>query len=183
MKTKFERITPKEFIDEFIEDAKKIEAEYGIPYLIVLAQAALESGWGNSAPNFNFFGVKFSKKRHKEKAPQWTKEYYNSDTAVHIQDNFAVYENAYEAFEDYANLLKERFSKAFEHTDEESFIKSIQQDHGYKYATDPDYIGKILSVMATIKNHLPVEKTAAKNEEGEKPSSAAKQKLSKTKKK
>ena len=54
-------MTPKEFIKQYKPFALETERKTGISHLFTLAQAALESGWGNSAPGNMFFGVKAGK--------------------------------------------------------------------------------------------------------------------------
>lgn len=51
-------IMPTEFIIKYYKDAKLSEYQTGVPFLVTLAQAGLESNWGNNAPGFNFFGIK-----------------------------------------------------------------------------------------------------------------------------
>lgn len=51
-------MTPKEFVSKFLPHAQKVEATTGISADFILAQAALESGWGKYAPGNMFFGVK-----------------------------------------------------------------------------------------------------------------------------
>ena len=49
-------MTPKDFIKQYKPFALETERKTGISHLFILAQAALESGWGNSAPGNMFFG-------------------------------------------------------------------------------------------------------------------------------
>lgn len=51
---------PIDFVKIYLPAARQAEAETKISYLISLAQAALESAWGDHAPGFNFFGMKDS---------------------------------------------------------------------------------------------------------------------------
>ena len=46
------------WLDTFVPLAKEVCAQYGVPYQVCVAQAALESGWGAKAPGFNYFGLK-----------------------------------------------------------------------------------------------------------------------------
>jgi flagellum-specific peptidoglycan hydrolase FlgJ len=48
----------KPFNDKFLAMAQEAERATKVPALVTMAQAGLESGWGKSAPNFNFFGHK-----------------------------------------------------------------------------------------------------------------------------
>ena len=53
-------MTPKEFIKTYKPYALETERKTGISHLFILAQSALETGWGNSAPGNMMFGVKAS---------------------------------------------------------------------------------------------------------------------------
>jgi len=50
-----------DFINKYKEAALVVEEQTGISHLFILAQAALESGWGQHAPRNMFFGVKASR--------------------------------------------------------------------------------------------------------------------------
>ena len=49
---------PAQFIIKYFKDALDAQKVSGVPFLVTLAQAGLESNWGKSAPGFNFFGHK-----------------------------------------------------------------------------------------------------------------------------
>jgi flagellum-specific peptidoglycan hydrolase FlgJ len=49
---------PLEFVKKFLPFARQTEVKTGISAVAILAQAALESGWGEHAPGNMFFGVK-----------------------------------------------------------------------------------------------------------------------------
>lgn len=54
-------MTPKEFIKQYKPFALETERKMGISHLFILAQAALESGWGERGVGNNFFGIKVPK--------------------------------------------------------------------------------------------------------------------------
>jgi flagellum-specific peptidoglycan hydrolase FlgJ len=54
-------MTPDKFIQKYYPYAKEAEKETGIPAIAVIAQAALESGWGKRAIGNNLFGIKYRK--------------------------------------------------------------------------------------------------------------------------
>jgi flagellum-specific peptidoglycan hydrolase FlgJ len=117
-----------------------------VPASITLAQAALESNWGRAAPGNNFFGVKgtgpagtqmlmtwevFKGKKQRTKAP------------------FRKYFTPLESFIDHAKVIStgKYLKHAMEHTESaEAFITALQKGPA-KYATDPDYKKKILSIV------------------------------------
>jgi len=46
------------FYRTYLDHAKRSQQATGVPVLVTLGQAAVESGWGKHAPRFNFFGIK-----------------------------------------------------------------------------------------------------------------------------
>lgn len=142
-------MTPKEFVEAYLFDAVKNQVETGVPLLVTLSQAALESGWGKYAKGNNFFGIK---------AFGWSGETVDSRTVEFIEDKpvsitakFRKYNSPAESFKDHAELLLRKYRKAFEFSDPVRFVRSMQNDHGYKYATDPNYAEKIGKLVERIK--------------------------------
>lgn len=123
--------------------AKNIESKYGIPWQVTYAQATLETGYGRSAPNNNYFWIKWgnwSKLKTKENI-NWRE--------VEINANFRWYNSMEESFEDYARLLttNPRYQGAFQYKelDPELFLKNIIKSG---YATDPIYVEKAKKIWA-----------------------------------
>lgn len=50
--------TPTDFVKLYYKNALQSEKDTGVPALVTLAQAGLESGWGKAAYGNNFFGIK-----------------------------------------------------------------------------------------------------------------------------
>lgn len=120
---------------------------YGILPSVAAAQAALESGWGTSslASKYNnLFGIKGSG------VSLPTTEYYDGKTPIGIVDSFRVYPNWNTSILDYGGFLTNygskpnRYDGALGLTDSNAQITAIWKAG---YATDPNYVGKI---MATI---------------------------------
>lgn len=123
---------------------------YGILPSVACAQAALESGWGTSTlavKYFNLFGIKGEYNNTSVVLP--TTEYYDSETVISIIDNFRVYPNWNVSILDYGTLLaiNSRYTAALNITD---YKKQIQAIYDGGYATDPNYVSKIVSI---IKNY------------------------------
>ena len=142
-----------QFVLTFYDDAVKTQVEFGVPLLVTLAQAALESGWGKNAPGNNFFGVKAFASWQGKKQLQWTTE-FKAGKRTKVQAWFRAYDTAYESFKDHAETLKKRFPVAFTYKkNPDEFIRSVQRDHHpYKYATDPLYTEKIISIIRMIRS-------------------------------
>lgn len=133
---------PNEFLKYYLPYAEENEKETAVPAMVTLAQAALESGWGQHAPGNNFFGIKAGKSWQGKTQILVTHE-IEGDKTITIKQTFRKYATPAESFKDHAELLKKRFAKAFIYTDPVQFINSVQNDYDYKYATDPDYLRKM----------------------------------------
>lgn len=135
-----------EFLNKYKDFAKANEEKTGVPYLVCLAQAALESAWGKHAPGNNFFGIKAGKTWKGKVQNLKTKEFLNGEMKA-IKDLFRAYDSPEECFNDYGEMLLKRFPKAFDYKEPESFIYSVQHEHPYKYATDTKYAQKIILLI------------------------------------
>ena len=152
---------PIEFIAKVAPFAVSSMRETHVPASVTIAQAALESGWGEKAPGNNYFGIKGSGPaaqglRHQIRAGQYrhgitpvpeglqvflTRE-YEGGVLVRIYDVFAAYPSPKESFDAHGRLLasRERYAQAFQATDGYGFARAVA-DAGY--ATDPQYYDKL----------------------------------------
>jgi flagellar protein FlgJ len=144
---------PDQFIASLYPLAKQVEQETGIDARLMLAQSALETGWGqhqimkeNGGPSFNLFGIKAQQDWQGEAAEITTTE-YRQGVAMKERANFRAYDSYGESFEDYAQFLKnnERYQHALEFMDDPKAFAEQLQSSGY--ATDPQYANKIHSIM------------------------------------
>lgn len=134
------------FVDELYPKAIEIGAKIGVDPRIIMAQAALETGWGKSAPRNNFFGVK----SHGQKGGKVssTLEEVNGQM-VRINDSFRTYKSPQESFEDYGNFLatNDRYLPVLAAGDLESQIEALGNSG---YATDSKYASKIRSIVMNL---------------------------------
>jgi flagellar protein FlgJ len=144
-------------VDQFINRTKNaafaVSKKYGLNPFVTLAQSALETGWGKHAPGNMFFGIKAGSSWTGKKQLLTTKEFRNGKFET-IQSWFRAYDTPEESFEDYAKLIKTKswFNQALNHKDDElKYITEIQKGG---YATDPNYITKIMSIVGTLKKKL-----------------------------
>ncbi|MDC2888309.1 flagellar assembly peptidoglycan hydrolase FlgJ [Psychrosphaera algicola] len=145
--------TPKDFVSQIWSYAKKAASEIGLNPAVMVAQTALETGWGkhiiedkNGESSFNLFNVKAHRDWEGAKAAQSTLEFENGLPVRKIEP-FRVYDNFSESFDDFVNFLKSngRYDEALERTDNaEHFLHSLQKAG---YATDPNYADKILGIL------------------------------------
>ena len=136
------------FIDKYKQYAIDVMEKTGVPASVTLAQAALESGWGQHSPGYNFFGIKGEGPAGSQNL--MTHEVVKGKT-IKVSQKFRKYNNALEAFEDHATIIiRGPLKEAMKHTkDAQDFVSALQAGP-FKYATDPTYVSKIMSI---IKSH------------------------------
>ncbi|SBS62435.1 flagellar assembly peptidoglycan hydrolase FlgJ [Vibrio atlanticus] len=147
--------SPESFVASMKPYAEKAASALGVDSSLLLAQAALETGWGskmikNSLGNSNnLFNIKADRSWKGDKVATQTLEFHGK-TAVKESASFRSYSNFEDSFDDYVKFLNEnpRYETALQHQgNSESFIKGI---HQAGYATDPNYADKVLRVKAKI---------------------------------
>jgi len=145
--------TPETFIDKLKPFAEKAAAALGIQPQALLAQAALETGWGKAQmkmadgkPSFNLFGIKADSRWDGKQANVSTLE-FRDGVARKERANFRAYESYEDSFNDYANFIYEnrRYQKALKNTENPAAYFNELQQAGY--ATDPKYAEKIMSIL------------------------------------
>lgn len=144
--------TPHEFIQSVLPQAQKAAEQIGVDPKVLVAQAALETGWGkhvihqeNGEQGFNFFGIKSHRGWDGNAVKVPTLE-FESGVAKRSVESFRVYESAEQSFSDYIDFLKSnpRYTDALNNCDDPQKFTSGLQDAGY--ATDPEYAEKIMRV-------------------------------------
>lgn len=137
-----------EFVSRVWPHAVDAAQSTGVPAQFLVAQAALETGWGKSeirardgSPSYNLFGVKAGRSWQGASVEVPTTEYVNG-VAQTVHEKFRVYSSYAESFNDYASLLRNnpRFSAVLGQQDGMDFARSLQQAG---YATDPQYADKL----------------------------------------
>jgi len=138
-------MSKEEFVAAATAAAQTSSATSGFPPGVTVAQAALESGWGNSelarAAN-NYFGIKA---RPGGKAIELTTTEYLAGTAVRVTAKFARYVSMLECFADRDRMIASlsAYSEARAVAkDPEAFIHALARH----WATDPAYAEKLLAV-------------------------------------
>ena len=152
--------SPEAFVKSIWPHAQKTAAELGVPAKALVAQAALETGWGrrlvhaNGATSNNLFGIKAGGSWKGDKMGAATHEYANGVRA-NTRANFRAYGSAAESFEDYARVLgNARYADARGTGDDTHRFASALQRAGY--ATDPSYAAKVTAIAngATLNRAL-----------------------------
>ncbi|HET7131383.1 MAG TPA: flagellar assembly peptidoglycan hydrolase FlgJ, partial [Gammaproteobacteria bacterium] len=103
--------TPESFVARFLDDATAAADALGVEPRLLLAQAALETGWGASAPqradgqpSNNLFGIKAGASWRGDRVAQWTIE-HEDGVATRKREEFRAYDNAAQSFADYVHLI------------------------------------------------------------------------------
>lgn len=146
--------TRQEFIDALRPHAEAAAESLGIPANFILAQAALETGWGKRQilteagdNSYNLFGIKAGSRWDGAVAEQMTTE-YQQGLAVKTTQTFRAYSGYEAAFQDYADLLKRRYPQAAGAGDDAATFAAGLAAGGY--ATDPAYAAKVQRVIASL---------------------------------
>lgn len=145
-------MTPKEFKSKFLPFALESEKRTKVPALFTLAQAALETGWGQYVKANNFFGIKDTDGVNGNEIEFLTTEWSKTRGVFYkIKQYFRAYKTPAECFIDHGNFLvkNKRYAKAFYFTYDA--VKFAEQVAKAGYATDPKYFQKIETIISLIK--------------------------------
>jgi flagellar protein FlgJ len=141
-----------DFVDRVWPDAVAASRETGIPAHFMVAQAALETGWGRSElrhadgrSSHNLFNIKTGAGWSGAAVETRTTEFINGRSTSESA-RFRAYGSYAESFRDYARLLRDnpRFAAVLGQTDAAGFARSLQSAG---YATDPLYADKLQRII------------------------------------
>ena len=148
--------SPEDFVRRLMPAAVAAGKRMGLPPEAMLAQAALETGWGkkiigpkNGDSSHNLFGIKADNSWKDTKTWVNTLE-YEQGIAVKVKAPFRAYESFNDSFNNYVDFLHEnpRYGNALQNTDSpKQYFKELQQAG---YATDPKYADKLSSIFDTV---------------------------------
>ncbi len=145
--------SPHAFVRDLWPHAQRAADELGAKPAMLVAQAALETGWGkrmirgvDGSNSFNLFGIKAGAGWQGERATTETIE-FRDGLMRKERAQFRAYASPEESFSDYVDFLKRnpRYSEALRRADDAPEFARSLADAGY--ATDPDYAGKINRIM------------------------------------
>jgi len=146
-----------DFIRSLLPHAERAAAQLGVDPNALIAQAALETGWGKAVPSnangessFNLFGIKVGSQWNGATVNVPTLE-FEEGVAVRKVDAFRAYASPADSFMDYARLIASspRYENARGAGGDIAAFASALQDGGY--ATDPDYARKITAVAREVR--------------------------------
>ncbi len=141
-----------DFIRALKPIAKKAAQDLNLPANVLLAQAALETGWGKfinllgDRSSFNLFNIKSDARWSGESVQVNTLEYHDG-VARKENASFRVYDNFEQSFQDYIEFIRSnpRYDSAVKvaHSPEQ-YLQELQKSG---YATDPEYAEKIINIL------------------------------------
>lgn len=143
-----QEMSQEEFLAELTPYAQEVSISHGVRPSLLIAQAALESNWGNSQlakESNNYFGVK------NPGGKEYPTAEFSEDEWIEIKASFKEYDSVYDSVLDYANLLKNGT------TWDENLYQAVIEAPTYKeaaraltqagYATDPGYAEKVIQII------------------------------------
>lgn len=164
-------MTPSEFVKAYYKYAKQTQDKTGIDARFILAQAALETGWGKSIPGNMFFGIKDSDgvngneqllrttevlKNPNVKFPEVISVKKRPDGKYDyvVKDWFRKYDTPEGSFTDHASFFftYNRYNKALQvKYDPYKFAEEIAKAG---YATAPNYADSLKAVIKTVEKYI-----------------------------
>ncbi|MCG8708897.1 flagellar assembly peptidoglycan hydrolase FlgJ [Brenneria sp. 4F2] len=150
------RQTSSQFTDRLSIPSMIASMQSGIPHHLIMAQAALESGWGrreitsaDGSPSYNIFGVKANDSWTGKVTEVTTTEFENG-RAYKTKEKFRVYDSYVDALNDYISLLTNnaRYKPVLDAKNAEDAAYALQRAG---YATDPNYGDKLVQIIGQIK--------------------------------
>jgi len=133
------------FLAAYTPVAKEVAEDLGVSYRIVLAQAALESGWGTSVRGNGLMGIK---SHGDDRSVDFTTHEVINGKKVKITDSFRAYDSPEDSIRGYGKFLKA--NSRYKHFlragagNEDAQLSALQSSG---YATDPMYSQKLKNIM------------------------------------
>lgn len=147
--------SPESFARDVWPHVQQVAMRLNVAPEAVLAQAALETGWGRHVPateggrsSLNLFGIKAGESWSGASVTRRTLE-FEGGVARQETARFRAYRDVGESIDDYLRLLagNPRYATVSNHGDDVAGFAAALQDSGY--ATDPEYANKIARVAGS----------------------------------
>ena len=142
-----------DFVKQLRPYAEQAAKKLGVDANVLLAQSALETGWGKSvikasdgSSSYNLFNIKADKSWHGQQQKVSTLE-FKDGIAKKEMAGFRSYNSYQESFDDYVNFIKTnpRYKTAIKMAEKaERYVHELQQAG---YATDPHYADKVMKIF------------------------------------
>lgn len=140
------------FVDSLRPHAERAAKKLGTTPEILMAQAALETGWGRhvvGGSSHNLFSIKADRSWDGRTVTQRTMEVFDG-RPVKVSAAFRAYRDVGHAFDDYADFIRQnpRYERALQRAaDPRAYVHELQRAG---YATDPSYAQKILQIHGRL---------------------------------
>ena len=144
------------FVQDVWPHAEQASKALGVSPEVLVAQSALETGWGKHAmqfpdgkPSNNLFGIKAGKDWNGPTLAKATLEFRDGVMQTEVAQ-FRAYDSIAQSLSDYVNLIqsKSRYQGALQHQgNDANYVRGLQQAG---YATDPEYADKIMNIMQSV---------------------------------
>jgi flagellar protein FlgJ len=148
-----------QFVNTMLPMAREAAARIGVDPRYLVAQAALETGWGKSvmraqdgSSSHNLFGIKAGSSWQGGSARAITSEFRDGQM-VKETAQFRSYDSYKDSFHDLVTLLQtnNRYQDVVKSADNpEQFVRELQKAG---YATDPDYASKISQIAKQMTSY------------------------------
>ena len=140
--------SPEAFVRSIWPHAQETARKLGVSPRALVAQAALETGWGRhlvgGEQSHNLFGIKAGRSWHGARVESGTHEFVDG-RRVETRAGFRAYGSVHDSFADYARLMRnDRYAGALAAGDDPARFAGALQRAGY--ATDPAYAAKISAI-------------------------------------
>jgi flagellar protein FlgJ len=148
--------SPQAFVEKLMPYAQASAEKLGVDPNVLIAQAALETGWGRAVNRYgdgrsshNLFNIKADARWDGERVTVNTLE-YRDGVAQRERAAFRAYDSYADSFDDYVQFLQNnpRYADALRVGHDAGQYTAALQDAGY--ATDPDYSAKIMRIAGDL---------------------------------
>ena len=156
--------SPEGFVAAIRPHAERAAKALGVDADVLIAQAALETGWGrhviraaDGRSTLNLFGIKASGGWHGPKVSVPTLEFVGG-VPERRRESFRVYGSIAESFDDYVALVRGsgRYREALRAETPEAYIRALAAGG---YSTDPRYADKVLAILERGLPGAPLKRT------------------------
>lgn len=143
-----EVVSKGKFADTIYSSVNKVNKENGYELYnsVIIAQSVLETGWGQSEIMMKanaLFGIKAGSGWKGKVYSSYTNEVYDGVECTEYA-TFRAYDSIEDSIEDYYKLIKNNYKKALNCETQKESIQAIKNGG---YATDPEYVSKIMSII------------------------------------
>jgi flagellar protein FlgJ len=136
------------FVAMALPAARRVSSKWDVPVAVILAQSALETGWGKHVVKNAYFGIK-GKSPSGDSTNFATTEVI-AGKVIHIKDQFRAYKDYEDSADDYGRFLNEnaRYRAAFTYKNKP--LRFVEEIARAGYATDPNYAASLKNIIRSF---------------------------------